>query len=492
MNTIEYGQGAVNNTIGWGQGAKVGSSFSNTKSILLDGVDDFVNVADNSNLSFGNGSSDSPFSISTWVKIGRATAQGIVTKYGSGSSTREWLFYTTGGKLRLLFIDASNGANNFATGSTTLSTDTWYHVACTYDGRGGSTAYNGITLYINGVAESVTTSGGSYTAMSNTSQNVEIGKYSTNELLGNIDETAIFSSQLSQSDITAIYGTGVPTSLSSYSSLISWWRCGDGDTSPTLTDNGSGGNNGTMTNFSTFSSDVPVELFSRKSILLDGVDDYVTMGDVLDTSDTGADAFSISAWYKTSNSGTQMIVTKWSNVSPTNGFGLFLQGSSQMRFFMGSFVGNAYLNVTSNTTSSFTDGNWHHVVLTYDGSRASSGIKIYVDTSLITLNTLRDVTPVGVNNIQEFMIGVRGEASNNAFPFDGNIDEVSYFNSELSASDVTSIYNSGVPNDISSLSPLSWWRCGDGDTAPTLLDNGSASNNGTMTNFSTFSTDVPT
>jgi len=231
---------------------------------------------------------------------------------------------------------------------------------------------------------------------------------------------------------------------------------------------------------------------NTKSILLDGVDDYVTMGDVLDTSDTGADAFSISAWYKTSNSGTQMIVTKWSNASPINGYALFLQGSSQMRFFMGSFVGNAYLNVTSNTTSSFTDGNWHHVVLTYDGSRASSGIKIYVDTSLITLNTLRDVAPVGVNNSQEFMIGVRGEASNNAFPFDGNIDEVSYFNSELSASDITSIYNSGVPNDISSLSPLSWWRCGDGDTSPTLTDNGSASNNGTMTNFSTFSTDVPT
>ena len=40
-------------------------------------------------------------------------------------------------------------------------------------------------------------------------------------------------------------------------SPVSWWRCGDGDTSPTLTDNGSGGNDGTMTNFSTFSTDVP-------------------------------------------------------------------------------------------------------------------------------------------------------------------------------------------------------------------------------------------
>ncbi len=238
-----------------------GSSFASTNSFTFDGIDDYVDCGDNDNLSFGNGTTDSPFSISTWIKIGQTTAQGIVTKYGSGSSTREYTFYTTSGKLRLLLW--GNGTNNFATGSTTLSTNTWYHVACTYDGRGGSTAYNGITLYINGVAESVTTSGGSYTAMSNTSQNVEIGKYSTNELLGNIDETAIFSSELSQSDITAIYGIGVPTSLSSYSSLISWYRMGEAATygggAWTLVDQGSGGNNGSSTTLppDAISTDVP-------------------------------------------------------------------------------------------------------------------------------------------------------------------------------------------------------------------------------------------
>ena len=229
--------------------------FSNTKSILLDGFDDFVDCGDNDNLSFGNGTTDSPFSISTWIKIGQTTAQGIVTKYGSTSATREWLFYTTGGKLRLL-LSSTNGGYNFATGTTNLSINTWYHVACTYDGRGGSTAYNGITLYINGVAESVTTANSVYVAMSNTNQNVEIGKNLTNELLGNIDETAIFTTELSASDVTSIYNGGVPNDISSLSPL-SWWRCGDGDTAPTLTDNGSGGNDGTMQSFNTFSTDVP-------------------------------------------------------------------------------------------------------------------------------------------------------------------------------------------------------------------------------------------
>jgi len=232
-----------------------GSSFSNTKSILLDGVDDYVQVADADNLSFGDGTTDSPFSISAWIKIGQTTTQGIVSKYGTNNVKREYLFQITASKIKLTLISLG-GATNFATGNTALSLNTWHHVAVTYDGSGGSTAYNGITLYVNGVAETPTTGGGSYTAMTNTVTDVELGRYATRELNGAMDEVAIFSSELSASDITSIYNGGEPNDISSLSPL-SWWRCGDGDTAPTLTDNGSGGNNGTMTNFSTFSTDVP-------------------------------------------------------------------------------------------------------------------------------------------------------------------------------------------------------------------------------------------
>jgi hypothetical protein len=116
-----------------------------------------------------------------------------------------------------------------------------------------------------------------------------------------------------------------------------------------------------------------------------------------------------------------------------------------------------------------------------------SGINLYLDGNNDTGATSGTLSGT-ISNSTSLQIGAR----NGGFPFSGNIDEVSVYNSELSQSDVSAIYNGGVPNDISSLSPLSWWRCGDGDTAPTLTDNGSASNDGTMTNFSTFSTDVPT
>jgi len=73
------------------------------------------------------------------------------------------------------------------------------------------------------------------------------------------------------------------------------------------------------------------------------------------------------------------------------------------------------------------------------------------------------------------------------------VDEVSIFDSDQS-SNISSIYNSGVPFDLVTLgtNPLHWWRMGDGDTFPTLEDSiGSA--DFTMTNMtsSNIVSDVP-
>lgn len=225
-------------------------SFSNTKSILLDGVDDFVDCGDNDNLSFGNGTTDSPFSISAWIKPTSAPFR-IVFKWGT--SSREYYYQIAGGgKLQLILQDgvAYIGKN----ANTTISLNTWNHVLITYD---GSSSANGINLYLNGNNDNFNNiTSGTYTAMSNTSQPFEIGRYSGGSYAdGLIDETAIFNSELSQSDVTSIYGGGVPSSLSSYSSLVSWWRF-EG-TGTTATDSGSGGNNGTLTNGVTRSADVP-------------------------------------------------------------------------------------------------------------------------------------------------------------------------------------------------------------------------------------------
>jgi hypothetical protein len=69
----------------------------------------------------------------------------------------------------------------------------------------------------------------------------------------------------------------------------------------------------------------------------------------------------------------------------------------------------------------------------------------------------------------------------------GIIDEVSVFLTAKSASDITAIYNSGEPTDLSGeIDLVGYWRNGDptGTGAyPTIIDQSSNSNNGTMRNM---------
>ena len=73
-------------------------------------------------------------------------------------------------------------------------------------------------------------------------------------------------------------------------------------------------------------------------------------------------------------------------------------------------------------------------------------------------------------------------------PTQGLLDEVAIWDSALSSSDITAIYNSGVPVDLTSYSPNGWWRMGDNDggTGTTITDQGSGGNDGTLTNGPTF------
>ena len=271
-NTIGYGQGAVNNTNGFGKSATnntidfgevcadsyspetnltgTGTGFSNTQSIELDGIDDYVEVADADNLSFGNGSTDSPFSISAWIKPTSAPFR-IVFKWGT--STQEYYFQIAGGgKLQLKLQNGSAYIGKNA--NTTITLNTWHHVSITYD---GSSSANGINVYLNSNNDNFNNiTSGTYTAMSNTTEPFLIGRYAGgSSSLGKIDEVAIFDVELSSTEVTNIYNSGVPNDISSISGLVSWWRF-EG-TGTTATDSGSGGNDGVLDNTVVRSTDVP-------------------------------------------------------------------------------------------------------------------------------------------------------------------------------------------------------------------------------------------
>lgn len=253
-----------------GLGSKLGiislagaSSFVNTYSFDFDGTDDYIDVPDADNLSFGNSVTDSPFSISAWIKMTDATLFRIVSKFQG--SNGEYLLNTSGTDIlyfRLLDSNTSNRLDkSFGTALTSYEGQ-WIHICATYDGSASTT---GMKIYLNGNrVDNSSAVVGSYTAMHNTNAPFDIGRYQgvASYANGLIDEVAVFNSELSASNVTSIYNGGIPNDLSSLSP-VSWWRMGDAATFAggnwTLTDQGSGGNNGRSINMidGSRSTDVP-------------------------------------------------------------------------------------------------------------------------------------------------------------------------------------------------------------------------------------------
>tara|TARA_R110002020_G_scaffold43820_1_gene126894 strand:+ start:528 stop:947 length:420 start_codon:yes stop_codon:yes gene_type:complete len=100
-------------------------------------------------------------------------------------------------------------------------------------------------------------------------------------------------------------------------------------------------------------------------------------------------------------------------------------------------------------------------------------------------------TPVrGELKTAGFTIGSR---VNGSYWFGGQIDEISVFSSAVSDANIATIYNSGVPGDLTDLNPFNWWRMGDSDggTGTTITDLGSAGRDLTLVNGPTFSSEVP-
>ena len=189
-------------------------------SLDFDGVDDYVNCGDSNDFSFGNGVTDSPFSISFWTKIQPTTATTTVfIGKDSGGSSREYAIGMFSGARKIRFFIKNQGGNNQQSVDSTngLLDNTWYNVICTYDGSGGNNAADGMNIYINGSQEILSTViKNAYTAMNNTTAPLTIGKYvaSASQLLGNLDEVSVYNTELSAADALAVYNSGQPTTIS--------------------------------------------------------------------------------------------------------------------------------------------------------------------------------------------------------------------------------------------------------------------------------------
>ena len=183
------------------------------------------------------------------------------------------------------------------------------------------------------------------------------------------------------------------------------------------------------------------------SLAFDGVDDYVDTG--ISTL-TGTD-FSISYWFKTTATLTNFnYYVPFSAVTNQQFVGAYLYYHPTTKL---TFRSRNSSGTLVKGTVDLSDGNWHNIVVTYDST--SYALKMYVDGSIDYDETIYSYAVFN----QPLLLGGKSSSLN---LIDCSIDEASLFNSVLTSENVTSIYNSGVPNDISSISGLTaWYRNGD-------------------------------
>jgi len=448
-----------------------GYGFQNTYKLSFDGVDDYLGSKPISRLNSATWSTTTPITMSAWAKVDSFATNDSVFGFARHNSdgSRNPSF---GGSASGIHVGNNNNfylwwnaTQHYLTG--TFSANTWYHFVFTWDGSAG-------VVYVNG--------------SSNKTFSNAANSYNTNLCIFaggggrwdgyspcHIDEIALWDSALSASDVQAIYNNGAPGFLLNYNPLV-WYRMGDGAeaaSGSTIYDE-SGNNNADAILFNGGSFTKYV-FENNYSLDFDGVDDYLTLTSAPSSDfNFGTGDFGLSMWVKADIISSTYHAVLGSYEGSANNWQVFI-GSAGLNIWNGALYGGGTINA----------GVWYNCVVT----RSSGVLKTYINGQQNSSNTV--TTSYTPSTSASTRIGA---PSGGGWPaWDGLIDEVAVFNSALSASDVTSIYNNGTPTSVSSLNPLGWWRMGDraAGTGTIITDQGSGGNNGTLVNGPTFSTDVP-
>ncbi len=134
------------------------------------------------------------------------------------------------------FVLRINGAFEKLDAVTGLSTNRWYHIACTYDG-------SEMRIYINGMLDASMTVTGSIES----NELFELGRnYGNDRILdGQLDEASVWTTALSQTTIRDWMCKKITNTHPNYADLEGYWRMDDGS-GTTVTDLSGNGHTGTF------------------------------------------------------------------------------------------------------------------------------------------------------------------------------------------------------------------------------------------------------
>jgi hypothetical protein len=379
----------------------------------FNGTTQYVNIADNNAYSVTN---TNQLSVEAWVDMTSADEKVIVGK--GTASNYEWAVYQYQfNSLLCLQIYQLNGSSLALACATNLSQD-WHHFVATIDSISEE-----VSVYVDGQLEA--TDDTWVGSPSNGTSVLNIGRRPDNQHYFNstVDDVAIYSDVLSAEEILQHYNTGRASlyqkTITNTEGLVGYWRLGEGS-GTVAEDLSSTGNDGTYTNSPTLGQAGAIKGDNDSSVLIGSGTNYVSIPDnnALDVGDT----FSIAFWAKQQGAYNRYYLYKG-----TNAYGVYRDTDGTIGF---GKPGSGEIANSSSTMESF--GEWHHIVVTKNGSTTNVYFDGVDETVAGTNYTIE-------NNSTDLWIG----SDDGINGIGAYMDEVAIYNRALTADEVREHYLAG-------------------------------------------------
>lgn len=336
-----FGDASGHGNVGEISGASWVTSGKYGKALSFDGIDDWATIADAETLQLSQA-----FTLEAWVNPTSLSADAaVIAKETTQASS--YALYARGSTNSPA---ALSGTTN-AAGSSALPTNTWSHLAATWDGAD-------LKLFVNGDLQSSTTLTG---ALFPDGLPLRLGGHQLFEhwFAGLIDEVLIFDHARSETQIESDMTTPIGGPLSGPVAALGF----DEGAGSAVADATGHGHSGTISGAAWESNGKYGHALS-----FDGIDDWVTIADAADLDFTTQ--LTISAWVKvTSMDGWALVVAKedTSNVA----YSLFSSNDGDQPG--GYFVSDeTYVQAWGGGPIGLDT--WHHLATTYDGTTLRSYI----------------------------------------------------------------------------------------------------------------------
>ncbi|MFM7927502.1 MAG: LamG domain-containing protein, partial [Pirellula sp.] len=156
--------------------------------------------------------------------------------------------------------------------------------------------------------------------------------------------------------------------------------------------------------------------------------------------------FSISLWVQVPSLGSMAILSRMDEAMNFRGYDMLLVNGKLEVHLVDTWPSNA-IKISSQST--IAPNQWHHLTLTYDGSKKAAGANLYIDGKSVKFDVPNNNLTGSLETDKPFHLGLREKS----LPFTGSIDELRIFDGVLSPVDVERLAQLQLPE-----SKIAWAR----------------------------------